>query len=301
MDGIETRGGPGARLSLGPLQYYWPREQVLAFYAQAAQWPLDVVYLGETVCGKRRELRLRDWLQVGRELHAAGKQVVLSCLALIESGSELSATVRVVENGDFLVEANDLSAVQLCRERGLPFVAGPGLNVYNARTLAMLAEDGMVRWVPGVEHGLQTLLRLSAALPEGVPMPELEIPAWGRPPLAHSARCFTARAHDLPKDQCGFRCLDYPDGLPLATRDGAPLLVLNGVQVLGHAPFDLAPELTAQVPMAAILRLYPQARGMHEVVMRFRRALATGNVPPRVGARSGYWHGGASVAASDAA
>ncbi len=25
-------------------------------------------------------------------------------------------------------------------------------------------------------------------------------------------------------DQCGFRCIDYPDGMPLATREGRPLL-----------------------------------------------------------------------------
>ena len=48
------------RLSLGPLQYFWPRERVLAFYREAATWPLDVIYLGETVCSKRRELSTRD-------------------------------------------------------------------------------------------------------------------------------------------------------------------------------------------------------------------------------------------------
>ena len=42
------------RLSLGPLQYFWPRERVLAFYREAATWPLDVIYLGETVCSTRR-------------------------------------------------------------------------------------------------------------------------------------------------------------------------------------------------------------------------------------------------------
>ena len=46
------------RLALGPPQYFWPRERTLAFYREALTWPLDVVYLGETVCSKRRELRL---------------------------------------------------------------------------------------------------------------------------------------------------------------------------------------------------------------------------------------------------
>ena len=38
------------KLALGPLLYYWPREAVLAFYREAAGWPVDCVYLGETVC-----------------------------------------------------------------------------------------------------------------------------------------------------------------------------------------------------------------------------------------------------------
>src|SRR5690606_24923818 len=57
VPGIDTM-----KLSLGPLQYFWPREQVLAFYREAVSWPLDILYLGETVCSKRRELRTRDWL-----------------------------------------------------------------------------------------------------------------------------------------------------------------------------------------------------------------------------------------------
>lgn len=285
---------PPARLSLGPLQYGWPRAQVEAFYRAAQTWPVDIVYLGETVCGKRRELRLADWLRIAAGLAEAGKQVVVSCLALVEAESELAAMRRVVGNGIHAVEANDLSAVQLCRERGIGFVAGPGLNVYSTRTLALLREDGMTRWVAGVEIGRDALRGMHAVLAPQLPALEWEIPAWGRPVLAHSARCFTARAHGIGKDDCGFRCLDDPDGLALATRDGAPLLRINGVQVQGEATFDLAPEL-ARPPFPAILRLAPQAAGMAEVVARFRQALDSGLAPPRLGARSGYWHGEASV------
>ncbi|HOZ06082.1 MAG TPA: U32 family peptidase, partial [Arenimonas sp.] len=78
------------KLSLGPLQYFWSRERTLAFYQEAAQWPVDIIYLGETVCSKRRELTTRDWIALAEELAAHGKQVVLSSLALIEAESELS-------------------------------------------------------------------------------------------------------------------------------------------------------------------------------------------------------------------
>lgn len=281
------------KLSLGPLQYFWPRERTLAFYREAMDWPLDIVYLGETVCSKRRELGTGDWLALAHEIADAGKEVVLSTLALIEAESELGVVRRQVENGRFRVEANDLSAVQLCRENGLPFVGGPTLNVYNHRALAMLIEDGLRRWVPGVEQGRTLLEELRAALQaDGGAMPELEVLAWGRLPLAYSARCFTARALDVPKDQCGFRCIEHPDGMPLATREGAPFLTVNGIQVQGAEVIDMAPQRDELAACGVgVLRLSPQAEGMADVVAHFRRMLAAPQPPPPLGARNGYWFG----------
>lgn len=281
------------RLSLGPLQYFWPRERVLAFYRDAAGWPVDVIYLGETVCSKRRELTARDWLELAGELAADGREIVLSSLALLEAESELGALERLVDNGRFRIEANDLSAVQLCRERRVPFVGGPSLNIYNHRALALMMDDGLFRWVPGVEQGRELLAGMCAAVvAAGGRMPELEVIAWGRLPLSWSARCFTARAHDIGKDDCGFRCIEHPDGLSLATREGQPLLTINGVQVQGHEVCDLAPELPELRELAVgLLRLYPQIEGMAEVVRRFRAAVDTGTAPARTGAVNGYWHG----------
>ena len=281
------------KLSLGPLQYFWPRERTLAFYREAADWPVDVIYLGETVCSKRRELGTRDWIALAAELARSGKQIVLSSLALIEAESELGALQRLVDHGDCWIEANDLSAVQLCRERGVPFVAGPTLNVYNHQALAMLMEDGLRRWVPGVEQGHTLLRELREAMQaEGRTMPELEVIAFGRLPLAFSARCFTARALDVAKDQCGFRCIDYPDGMPLATREGRPFLRINGIQVQGEEITDIGPELPVLRELGVdILRLYPQAEGMAEMVAHYHLARRSPVAPPRVGARNGYWHG----------
>ena len=281
------------KLSLGPLQYFWPRERTLAFYREAADWPVDVIYLGETVCSKRRELGTRDWIALAAELARSGKQIVLSSLALIEAESELGALQRLVDHGDCWIEANDLSAVQLCRERGVPFVAGPTLNVYNHQALAMLMEDGLRRWVPGVEQGHTLLRELREAMQaEGRTMPELEVIAFGRLPLAFSARCFTARALDVAKDQCGFRCIDHPDGMPLATREGRPFLRINGIQVQGEEITDLGPELPVLRELGVdILRLYPQAEGMAEMVAHYHLARRSPVAPPRIGARNGYWHG----------
>lgn len=287
------------KLSLAPLQYFWPREQTFAFYRGLATSSLDIVYLGETVCSKRRELRTRDWIALAHELRDAGKEVVLSSLALIEAESGLGALTRLVEEGGAWIEANDLSAVQLCRERGVPFVAGPSLNVYNHRALALLVEDGLRRWVPGVEQGHALIAELRDALrADGIAMPELEVQVLGRPALAYSARCFTARALDMAKDQCGFRCIEHPDGLPLATRDGAPFLRINGIQVQGEDIVDLGPELPALRELGVdVLRIAPRDEASTlEAIAHFDLARRSPTPPPAIAARSGYWHGEAGMA-----
>lgn len=281
------------RLTLGPLQYFWPRENVLAFYGEAADWPVDVVYLGETVCSKRRELRGADWLDLAANLAASGKEVVLSSLALLEAESELASLRRLIDNGRFCVEANDMSAVQLLRERRLPFVGGPTLNVYNHVTLRLLQEDGLMRWVPGVDQGRAVIEEFRAA---SAALPEIEVIAWGRLPLAFSARCFTARALDLAKDDCGYRCIDYPEGLALATREGESFLNVNGIQVQSAATCDLAPELPDLAAAGVgLLRVYPQPAGTAGVVARFREAIDSGVPPARAGGINGYWHGAAGM------
>lgn len=291
------------KLSLGPLQYFWPRERTLGFYRAARDWPVEIVYLGETVCSKRRELRSEDWIALAANLAESGKQTVLSSLALIEAESELGALKRLIETGDCWIEANDLSAVQLCRERRVPFVGGPSLNVYNHATLALLCEDGLRRWVPGVEQGKALIADVRDGMTaSGCAMPELEVIAFGRLPLAYSARCFTARALDVAKDQCGFRCIEYPDGLPLATREGGAFLRINGIQVQGEEITDLGPELADLRALGVdVLRLYPQGESMAEVVAHFDRARRATTAPPRIGARNGYWHGEPGMAAAGAA
>jgi collagenase-like PrtC family protease len=286
------------KISLGPLLYYWPRETVLAFYRDAAGWPVDTVYLGETVCSRRRELKLADWIGIGEALAAAGKEVVLSTFELIESDADLRAMHAVAENGAFRVEANDMAAVRALSGKG-PFVAGPFLNVYNAGTLALLAGLGATRWVAPVELSREGI---AAVVAEGPADVETEIFAYGRLPLAVSARCFTARYNNLTKDHCEFRCIEHPDGLALDTQDGEHFLVLNGVQTQSASVQNLLPVLDeARASGAGVLRLSPQSQYMGDVVAIFQAA-ATGALGPVAAAArlaplmpaascDGYWQG----------
>lgn len=286
------------KLSLGPIQYFWPRDQVFDFYEHVAAAPVDIVYLGETVCSKRRALRLTDWLDIAARLAAAGKEAVLSTLTLVEAESEVSYMRTIIENGRYPVEANDMAAVNMLEEAA-PFVIGPHVNVYNARALDLMARAGARRWVMPPELDRETLAALQSARPPGL---ETEVLVFGRLPLSFSARCFTARAHNLPKDDCGFRCADYPEGMPLQTREGQSFLRLNGIQVQSGEIYNLAGEIGELRTLGVeVLRLSPKPQGMFEIIDAFRRvadgqlesSTVAAMLAPHQGAGfcDGYWHG----------
>lgn len=285
-----TQPQTAMQVSLGPLHYYWPRQEVLNFYAAAADSPVDVVYLGEIVCSRRHELRLTEWFDLADDLAQAGKQCVLSSLTLIESEADLKALRRLVANGRHLVEANDMGAVKLLAELGAQFVAGPSLNVFNDRTLALLARSGAMRWVMPPELGRDALAAMQALRPQQL---QTEVFAWGRLPLAYSSRCFTARRFNLQKDSCGFRCIEFADGLPLATRDGEPFLNLNGVQTQSAKTYNLLAELPELARLGVdVLRISPQSHGTFETVSAMRSAIEGGTPasPPPDASCNGFWY-----------
>lgn len=290
------------KIALGPIPYYWPREQVFGFYRDAVLSAADIVYLGETICSRRHELRLSDWLDLAHMLSSAGKEVVLSTQALIESESDLKSLRRIAGNGRFLVEANDMGAVHLLEGR-VPFVAGSHLNVYNTQTLAFLRSLGARRWVAPVEMPRSTLSGMLQPSPEGV---ETEVLAYGRLPLALSARCFTARRFNLQKDDCRFLCLDHPQGLDLRTRDGQPFLVLNGIQTQSARVYNLLRELPEMERLGVdIARISPQPAHTTEIAGIFKRVLthpgeaaaAAAEIDALTAAETcnGFWHGSPGI------
>lgn len=286
------------KLSLGPLLWFWSRQAVFDFYADAVEWPVDTVYLGETVCARRRELKLADWLEIAGVLKQAGKQVVLSTQTLIESEADLRLLRRICNQQDYLIEANDQSALQLASANKLPFVTGPSLNIYNVATLKVLAKQGLKGWSLPVELGRDTLAELITELKaKDMDLPA-EVFAWGFLPLAWSSRCFTARHYNLAKDSCEFRCLQHPDGLELKSREGDELFRLNGTSTLSGARYNLLRELPQIAAMGvASVRLSPEHQGMAAVVQRFDK-MRRGTMPAsdplclvEAPPCNGYWYG----------
>jgi collagenase-like PrtC family protease len=224
------------------------------FYQQVANSDIPLVYLGEAVCSRRRVLKWGDYLELAQMLKQAGKEVIVSTLALIEAPSEYTELKRQVDNGEFMIEANDMAAVYLAKEYKLPFVCGPSINNYNRASLEILQRFGMQRFVMPVELSKAWL----GLVIEDKPQFEVEVFGHGYLPLAHSARCFTARHKQLAKDSCETVCLDYSKGLLAQTQEQQPLLRLNGIQTQSAACLDLRSELATMQQMGVdVFRVSP--------------------------------------------
>ncbi|MCH8501126.1 MAG: U32 family peptidase [Aliidiomarina sp.] len=280
------------QFSLGPVLYFWPKATMQAFYRQAAESDVDVVYLGETVCSKRRELKLDDYLTIAHELREAGKQVCLSTMTLLEAPSELRELKRYCDNGEFLVEANDVGAIRLLREHGLPFVAGAAISVYNQHSVKRLVDMGMQRWVMPVELSRDWLQELLShdEVQSVRDRFEAEVFAFGHMPLAWSARCFTARSENRHKDQCELCCIKYPDGRRVDSQDGQRVFVLNGIQTQSGDRYNLINQVPQMQGLVDVVRISPQAEGTFDWLEKFRDN-TQGAAPIKLpaGDVNGYW------------
>lgn len=289
------------KLSLGPNLFFWPKQDLYDFYNEMKTAAVDTIYLGETVCSKRRELSTAEWLELATELSASNKEIVLSSLALLMADSELNSLKKLCDNAPVKIEANDMSAVQFLTERSLPFVCGPSINIYNARTLKLLNQQGAMRWVMPVELSsacLNAILKEAQTLNflENI---ETEVFSYGHLPLAYSARCFTARYLDLPKDTCEFSCIQFPEGLTVKSQEQQALFNLNGIQTQSAAVYNLVYQIPDMASMGVdILRISPRKEGTKAVIDQFKAAiqqceqdLPANAIPIQDQDCNGYWFG----------
>lgn len=272
------------QITIGPVQYWWPRPALLAFYADLVDGPAHTVVLGEAVCSRRNDMKLDDWLDLARDLKSAGKQVRLVTQTLVASEAELRTVRRVCEQGEFAVEAGDASALGVVLRQDAAvrhrLTLGPHLNIYSRRSLEEHASLGATHWAAAAEL---SLTQIAAINPPANPVlgPHgpiaTEVWAFGRLPLAFSARCFTARHHRLTKDACDFRCRDDADGLLLTTEDGEPFLTLNGIQTQSAKLHCLIAHRDALLQAGVVaLRLSPCGLGFERVVSLFHAVMQQG-------------------------
>lgn len=255
-------------LSLGPVFFNWDPESWRDFYFRIAdEVPIDTVYVGEAVCAKRMPFFAPHVDAAIDRLQRGGKRVILSSLALIASERDAAAMRELAASDGLPIEVNDIGLVPALS--GKPFHLGPFINAYNPSTLAYLAGLGARLACLPPELPASSI----ASLAEAPPL-ELEVFAFGRLPLAVSARCFHARAHHLHKDGCQFVCARDPNGLAIETLDGDPFLVINGTQTLSYTCCNLIGDLDWLVAAGVDrFRLSPLAFDMVAVARIFRDTL----------------------------
>lgn len=291
---------PTPKLTLGPIPFHWPADRKLDFYARIAdEAPIDTVYLGEVLCSKRMPFFDAHIGDVAERLQRGGKRVVLSSLAEVMLPRERRMTADLCADATYEIEANDSAA--LLHLSGRPHRIGPMMNVYNEETLAYLAERGARHVTLPTELPASSVAVVAGhARSLGV---GIEVQVFGRASLAISARCYHARAHGRVKDNCQFVCEEDPDGMPLTTLDGKPLLTINGIQTLSHSYVSLHAEIAEMAEIGIThLRLVPHTLDM-VAVARIFQDISEGRIDPAEAENrlraiadlpaltNGFWHG----------
>lgn len=254
-------------LTLGPVLYLWEPEVWRDFhYRIADEADVDTVVLGEVVCSKRQHFHEALISGAVERLQRAGKTVRLASLALVTLQREMRASHRLAAQ-PLEVEVSELSAHAAML--GKPHAVGPLVNVYNAATARVLAMRGATSICLPPELPLSSIAAIAA---KGGPL--FEVFAFGKAPLAISARCAHARVKGRTKDNCQFVCGEDPDGLEVTTLDDQRFLALNGVQTMSSTVQCFLGDIPALLAAGVGgFRLSPQVCDMVEVARLFREVL----------------------------
>jgi collagenase-like PrtC family protease len=257
-------------LTLGPIPFLWEKEQILRFYDEVAETAVSDVYLGEVVCSKRALLGPGDLRDIASRLEAAGKRVILSTLGIVTHPEELEESRRLCEL-PYPIEVNNMGVLDLLQGEDREIIAGPHIALYNGDAAKFFSGIGFRRMVFMPELDLDAMASICE---ESMEM-EKELIVYGHLPLAFSWRCYTARAVDLEKDNCGIVCRKYPEGMPLDTLDGQPIFNINGTELVSAQKHCLLEHLDLVLDLGIRhLRIVPQSVGTPNVIDLFSRVLS---------------------------
>lgn len=261
-------------LTLGPVLYNWSPERWRDFYFEIAdEADVDNVCIGEVVCQKRAPFFVPHIADVVERLERGGKTVIHSALTLLMSQQDLALAKSLTAEEGFYVEANDIAEV--ADLKGRPFAVGPFVNCYNEGTLKWLTDVGATRVCLPAELPMDAVAAIASKATIDV-----EVQAFGRTPLAISARCYHARSRDLHKSGCEFVCGEDANGMVVETLDGTPFLTVNGTQTQSYTCLNLVSDLTTLRDLGVTaFRLHPQAIDMVAVAQVFRAVLTHSLTP----------------------
>ena len=261
------------KLTIGPVLFDWKKEELLRFYDEMADMPVDRVYLGEVVCVKKKGLSVKDLEEVGKKLEKAGKEVIVSTLAVVSNEDELEL-VREVTKLPYPVEANDMSVFNMLTTDHSPpttheVIAGPHITTYNAPSIEFLQGLGVKRVVFPVELSRDSIRHCIQNT--GI---YSEVIAHGKVPLAFSWRCYTSRVYGLNKANCQYHCKQHPDGMLLKTIDGEPIFTINGTSVLSALTYTLV-EVIEDLKTIGVkaIRISPQYQHTKRIVDVFKKRI----------------------------
>jgi collagenase-like PrtC family protease len=163
------------KLTLGPILFNWEPDIWRDFYFRIAdEAAVDAVAVGEVVCSKRMPFFDEHVPAVLERLTAAGKEVLVSSLAMVTLERERRRMEELAHADEWLVEANDISCIP--HLAGRPHVIGPFVNVYNEGTAQWFAAQGARRICLPPELSLDSIAAIAAATPQA----EIEVFTFGR-------------------------------------------------------------------------------------------------------------------------
>ena len=250
-------------VSLAPVRFSWSAKQLKRFYKNAEQWPVDIVYLGETLCAKRRALSWDDWFAIGRDLVAAGKEVVISSNSLHDSNMSISEMQRLCMDNDFVLEVADTGYLQLLQMRHKPHVVGHTINVGTQGKLERFAEQGMLRWVMPREDNAASLLQ-SLRMAKAYERPrqyQVEATVHGLFTLNASIIC-SRELSFVPKRDCKVDC-DV----------GALTRIYRDQTIVDGASFDLRDQMSRIAAWGAdVFRVVTTREDMGDILTSVQRA-----------------------------